>query len=58
MLKKFEKFKIEKEKKNIIFGGHSSGQPGGSLNVRIRGAGSLSNNTPLYIVDPVQTISG
>lgn len=36
----------------------SSGQPGGSLNFQIRGAGSLSNNTPLYIVDGVQVISG
>lgn len=36
----------------------SSGQPGGSLNVRVRGINSISNNTPLYIVDGVQVISG
>ena len=36
----------------------SSGQPGGSLNFRIRGSNSLANNTPLYIVDGIQIISG
>ncbi|MDH5598335.1 MAG: TonB-dependent receptor [Cyclobacteriaceae bacterium] len=36
----------------------SSGQPGGALNVVVRGMGSLSDNTPLYIVDGVQVNTG
>lgn len=36
----------------------SSGQPGGSMNFLIRGQSSLANNTPLYIVDGVQIITG
>ena len=39
----------------------SNGTPGGAVNVRIRGIGSitsLSNNEPLYIVDGVQINSG
>lgn len=37
----------------------SSGQPGGALNVRIRGVGSINaGNDPLYIVDGVQVASG
>ncbi len=36
-----------------------SGQPGGAINVRIRGIGSISaGNTPLYIVDGVQVTPG
>lgn len=36
-----------------------SGQPGGTLNVRIRGVGSINAGTaPLYIVDGVQIASG
>src|SRR4029078_7291915 len=33
----------------------TSGQPGASSQVRIRGFGSLGNNLPLYIVDGVPT---
>ncbi|WP_338731600.1 SusC/RagA family TonB-linked outer membrane protein [Mangrovimonas cancribranchiae] len=33
----------------------SSGQPGEGLNVVIRGLGTIGNNSPLYIVDGVQT---
>ncbi len=33
----------------------TSGQPGASSQVRIRGFGSLTSNTPLYIVDGVPT---
>ncbi|HTJ51425.1 MAG TPA: TonB-dependent receptor [Cyclobacteriaceae bacterium] len=33
----------------------TSGQPGAPAQVRIRGFGSLTNNTPLYIVDGVPT---
>ncbi|MFY0629160.1 MAG: hypothetical protein JXR05_02195 [Flavobacteriaceae bacterium] len=47
MLEKFKQFEIKGQNKNAIQGGTSSGQPGGSLNLRIRGQGSLSNNTPL-----------
>lgn len=37
----------------------TSGQPGGALNVRIRGVGSINaGNDPLYIVDGVQVASG
>ncbi len=37
----------------------TSGQPGGALNVRIRGVGSINaGNAPLYIVDGVQVASG
>ncbi|MHA7129921.1 SusC/RagA family TonB-linked outer membrane protein [Algoriphagus namhaensis] len=37
----------------------TSGQPGGTLNVRIRGVGSVNaGNEPLYIVDGVQVSSG
>src|SRR5690606_6436356 len=37
----------------------SSGQPGGTLNVRIRGVGSINAGTaPLYIVDGVQVAAG
>ncbi|MBH98219.1 MAG: SusC/RagA family TonB-linked outer membrane protein [Rhodospirillaceae bacterium] len=36
----------------------SSGAPGASMNFLIRGQSSLANNTPLYIVDGVQIISG
>jgi TonB-linked SusC/RagA family outer membrane protein len=37
----------------------TSGQPGGALNVRIRGVGSINaGNNPLYIVDGVQVASG
>lgn len=37
----------------------TSGQPGGTLNVRIRGVGSINaGNDPLYIVDGVQVASG
>lgn len=37
----------------------TSGQPGGTLNVRIRGVGSINaGNNPLYIVDGVQVASG
>lgn len=32
----------------------ASGQPGGAMNVRVRGIGSFANNDPLYIVDGVQ----
>lgn len=32
----------------------ASGQPGGAINVRVRGQGSFANNSPLYIVDGVQ----
>lgn len=36
-----------------------SGQPGGNLNVRIRGIGSINaGNNPLYIIDGVQVASG
>jgi TonB-linked SusC/RagA family outer membrane protein len=33
----------------------SSGQPGESMKVTIRGVGTIGNSTPLYIVDGVQT---
>ena len=46
MLENFKKFEIEKKKKTTIQGGHS-GAPGASINVLVRGQGSLSNNTPL-----------
>jgi TonB-dependent starch-binding outer membrane protein SusC len=37
----------------------TSGQPGGALNVRIRGVGSVNaGNDPLYIIDGVQVPSG
>ncbi|WP_026954837.1 SusC/RagA family TonB-linked outer membrane protein [Algoriphagus vanfongensis] len=37
----------------------STGQPGGALNVRIRGEGSINaSNEPLYIVDGVQVQNG
>lgn len=36
----------------------SSGAPGASMNFQIRGQSSLANNTPLYIVDGIQIISG
>lgn len=37
----------------------STGQPGGALNVRIRGVGSVNaSNDPLYIVDGVQVQNG
>ncbi|WP_194777597.1 SusC/RagA family TonB-linked outer membrane protein [Pararhodonellum marinum] len=37
----------------------TSGQPGGTLNVRIRGVGSINaGNDPLYIIDGVQVPSG
>lgn len=37
----------------------ASGQPGGTLNVRIRGVGSINaGNNPLYIVDGVQIADG
>ncbi|WP_268034506.1 SusC/RagA family TonB-linked outer membrane protein [Algoriphagus sp. PAP.12] len=37
----------------------ASGQPGGTLNVRIRGVGSINaGNDPLYIVDGVQVNNG
>jgi TonB-linked SusC/RagA family outer membrane protein len=36
----------------------TSGAPGGAISILVRGAGSLSNNTPLYIVDGVQVQSG
>lgn len=37
----------------------TSGQPGGTLNVRIRGVGSINaGNDPLYIVDGVQVANG
>ena len=37
----------------------TSGQPGGTLNVRIRGVGSINaGNDPLYIVDCVQVNNG
>ncbi|MBN7817260.1 SusC/RagA family TonB-linked outer membrane protein [Algoriphagus pacificus] len=37
----------------------TSGQPGGTLNVRIRGVGSINaGNDPLYIVDGVQVNNG
>ncbi len=29
----------------------NSGEPGGGVQIRVRGAGSINNNTPLYIVD-------
>lgn len=31
----------------------SSGQPGGSMNINVRGLSSLGNNTPLYVIDGV-----
>ncbi|WP_053972194.1 TonB-dependent receptor [Mangrovimonas sp. ST2L15] len=33
----------------------TSGQPGSSLNVAIRGLGTIGNNSPLYVVDGVLT---
>jgi TonB-dependent starch-binding outer membrane protein SusC len=36
----------------------ASGAPGGAINIRVRGPGSLSNNTPLYIIDGVQVQAG
>ncbi|NBB20727.1 SusC/RagA family TonB-linked outer membrane protein [Runella sp. CRIBMP] len=36
-----------------------SGQPGGGINVRVRGVGSINaGNEPLYIIDGVQVASG
>ena len=35
-----------------------SGQPGGSVSVRIRGLGTLGDNDPLYVIDGVQTKDG
>ncbi len=37
---------------------NGSGQPGAGMNIQIRGASSLNNNSPLYIVDGVQTAVG
>lgn len=36
----------------------TSGAPGGAINILVRGPGSLSNNTPLYIVDGIQVQAG
>ena len=36
----------------------NSGAPGATINILVRGQGSLSNNTPLYIVDGVQVNTG
>ncbi|AMM51305.1 hypothetical protein TH61_09165 [Rufibacter sp. DG15C] len=37
----------------------TSGQPGGALNVRVRGQGSINaGNDPLYIIDGVQVANG
>lgn len=37
----------------------TSGQPGGGINVRVRGVGSINaGNDPLYIIDGVQVASG
>ena len=36
----------------------SSGQPGSNASVQIRGLGSLTSNTPLYIIDGVYTDPG
>lgn len=36
----------------------TSGAPGGAISVLVRGIGSMSNNTPLYIVDGVQIQAG
>lgn len=36
----------------------TSGAPGGAINILVRGPGSLTNNTPLYIVDGVQVAAG
>lgn len=37
----------------------ASGQPGGAINIRIRGVGSINaGNAPLYIIDGVQVASG
>lgn len=36
----------------------TSGAPGGAINILVRGPGSLSNNTPLYIVDGIQIQAG
>lgn len=36
----------------------TSGAPGGAINILVRGVGSLSNNTPLYIVDGIQIQAG
>ncbi|MFT4156260.1 SusC/RagA family TonB-linked outer membrane protein [Parafilimonas sp.] len=33
----------------------NSGEPGGSVEIRIRGAGTLNDNTPLYVVDGIIT---
>lgn len=35
-----------------------TGAPGDDISVRIRGAGTLGNNNPLYIIDGVPTTSG
>lgn len=34
---------------------NGSGQPGAGMNIQIRGASTLNNNNPLYIVDGIQT---
>lgn len=36
----------------------SSGAPGGGINIRIRGVGTINNNNPLYIIDGVPTQNG
>ncbi|GAB2591970.1 TonB-dependent receptor [Spirosoma areae] len=36
----------------------NSGEPGGSVSVRIRGVGSFGNNEPLYVIDGFPTQSG
>ncbi|MDL2231531.1 TonB-dependent receptor [Porphyromonadaceae bacterium OttesenSCG-928-L07] len=37
----------------------SSGQPGGAINIRIRGTGSMNaTNNPLYVIDGVPVIAG
>lgn len=43
-----------------VFVTENSGQPGGSVSVRIRGINTFSNNEPLYVIDgiPVSGASG
>jgi TonB-linked SusC/RagA family outer membrane protein len=35
-----------------------AGAPGGGINVRIRGVGTINNNNPLYVIDGVPTENG
>jgi len=41
-----------------VYVSSNGGQPGGGISVRIRGAGSINNSNPLYVVDGVIVSAG